>query len=178
MSAPDQRVIRRRVRDRNRRFSLLPLAAQRVRVAKDVILQIKDGRLSPFRGIYFKATHPFSSEDLQMELEGQESCTVCAIGAAFACLVKRANLFKARVGYSSVTSTEMRGRLGAIFSVEQLAMIETAFEGILFDQTGILGWEEVGRARGFCGPPSQTSDAERMTKIMENIVQNGGEFAP
>lgn len=195
-AAVDSVRARKRIRDRNRRFRKLSPAAKRVRIAKDVIEQLESGRIAALKGQYFSPHDPEKWWQLQGETQlhvaiaDQLQCSVCALGAAFVCAVNRANDIKvSQVSgmLSSITMTKRRIQdyLGSWFSLEQLGLIEVAFErGASFAHPGTDD-ELVRRAYGFNGDiwaDSAVSFEERtrmaMVRIMRNIISNRGEFVP
>lgn len=180
---------RKRVSDRNRRFRKLSPDKQRVRIAKDVIVQLKDGRLRSWRGQYFSPSDLSRwgsvdrSTQLHVAFEEQPGCRVCALGATFVCAVKRANALRLSDGTinggASDTQRFMRSYLGSWFSVEQLGLIEVAFEGTPRFAADGTDEDLVSAATAFYRMHwRDDSSMPTMVAIMENIIRNGGRFVP
>lgn len=131
-----------------------------------------------------------SEERLHRVLSEQRGCRVCALGAAFVCAVARANRIDmgAVDGRLSVSTTHTRrflhGYLNGWFSSEQLGLIEAAFETSLQYIEPGTDRDLAGRAVAFGvqaqrrAPSYNEASAMAMRAIMENIVQNNGEFVP
>lgn len=176
----------KRFRDRNRRFRKLTPEKQRVRIAKDVIAQLAAGRIRARRGLYLSPADRTSwhakldHEQVHLALEEQPICMACALGAAFACAVKRANDLKfISFAHHSAPDRErfmMHAYLKDWFSLEQLGLIECCFEGS--ERWAVPGTppELISRALSF-GPYGPTAD-QLMTAIMKNIIENDGTFVP
>ncbi len=160
----------------------------RVLVAKDVIKAIDAGKLQTRTGVYVGLE--WDKDDVVSKMEGktskqqaviaQEECEVCAMGACFLSLVKVDNKFDLRgkldKSEDGLGKEEVVGRLKAVFSPKQLALIECAFEGKnasrVFDSP-----EEVERAAVEFGEDAG-GDEDALYATMKNIVKNKGFFLP
>lgn len=122
---------------------------------------------------------PFSKR----EYVAPDGCRVCAIGAVFVATVDRHDsLSLAKVyGEQGLNSKKMLGYLEEWFEIEQMRLMEAAYEGGP-QGTGeewdvSLEEEEIEQAEAFYennGP----GGGERMTAIMNNIIENNGTFCP
>lgn len=153
-----------------------------VEVCRDVLLQLERGKYT-LGHIYLSASEymPDTKEgDLQQHVDKIEKCYVCAIGAA---LMSKARLYN-NVPIKSVLSC--RGNIDAnqdniiknmndIFSARLLYEMEAAYE-----RTPRLCDDYCISKERLCGATafgeSYINDRERMVAIMENIIDNNGEF--
>lgn len=152
-----------RTRASNAAFAKMTPEQKKVTVAKDVLEQLRVGRLVATNGTYLKSPTFDGGElddgdDLREAFKKMESCDVCAIGAVFVATVDR--LDKLTVGdldyrYCATDDT-MRQYLDreGVFTQEELEAMENAFE-----------W----------GAFSQANDSRtRMEEVMNAIVACGG----
>lgn len=185
------------VKRRNKAFKKLTRAQQRVRIAKDVLEQIKLRKLKPAHMTYLRATGARSlpaikreATDLGAVLEALPSCQVCALGGLFACAVKRADNLTAEAsgavysygpptaeGCNKVDRVRAPQRkvyeyVEQFFAPEQRARIETWFEA----DDAFTGY--YFEAPFFPFAWKQLSARRRMEEIMRNIVANKGAFKP
>lgn len=141
-------------------------AKMRIRIAKDVLLQLKERKLKPAH-LYADFSGKKSIEDLKpgtdlQPLFKEKNCQVCAIGALFVAKVRRYNdaqttTYAFDQKYSDfIGNAFIHKNLRNIFSKNQLNDMEAAYESQLTYMT----------------------DKERMTWIMKNIIENGGTFRP
>lgn len=180
----------RRVRRDNAWFASLKPAEKRVAIARDVLSQLRLGKLVATPGVWLRdgGEEPLicaedsvekKNVELQAILNKQEQCTGCALGGMFMCAVKRANKLKVKDltdftsedGYEEsvdVDGSDATAYLGRWFDQEQLSMIESAFER----GDGAFGSE----AANFCA--DEEDAGERMRLIMENIIVHKGRFNP
>jgi hypothetical protein len=147
---------------------------------------------------YRAAVAKIDAQDLLVK--DDVSCSVCALGGIFACAVARLDELNVDE-FLGVTRRGMHEYLGEFFSSRQLDLIETAFEAERFGsckhgdpETGeTIDEDEDEAALAFCddinfatgveddeGNEILNRDyaADRMRRIMENIIANGGEFRP
>lgn len=152
-------------------------AEKRVAIAKDVIKQIRAGKLrAKAANGYICPTTPaasvclvaFSGSDLPLtkgDVDAlQGSCEVCALGSM---VLSRIRKFNSVVGDQltpdgDVYEENAYGCLGDIFTSNQLEAIEAVFEG--YDYTE---WRE-----------EHYNDNDLLLAIMQNIVDNNGKFKP
>ncbi len=181
------RKSKKRITDRNYRFSKLTPAKQRVTIAKDVISLLKAEKIIAETGSYLKFGGNTAFDEIRWSrglaaaektkvhkvIEATPKCTACGIGACFVASVLRAD--KVVVGDMHGESDDrfMRKYLGKWFDLPQLRLIEAAFEiesRHANKAAGAMAAERFGRR--FC------YDKDRLTGIMENIIDNDGEFKP
>lgn len=179
-------------------------AQRRVVIAKDVIAALDAKKINAMQGTYCDTDLNFrsiSGKSLREALPAAKKCDVCALGALFMAKVGRFNDFTVdthNAGYShenfGVGSQEtLHENLKDYFTPIQLGLIETAFENNsefarwAFEDVNVaaMGSDNyellpeqrklVSRAKRFT---RAKNTAERMRKIMLNIVTNRGEFKP
>lgn len=207
------------IKRRNAAFAKLSPERKRVTVAKDVIAALNAKRIKPVHNQYgswswadqyelfkldFDERHDEYRRrdklDAQEELlKGNVKCTACAIGAVFTCAVERMNNLTLKAMAEKV-GRGMREYLGDVFSLEQLDLMEVAFEGTteyVKSERYAPDKEDEDYDEGDCeyvcpylsnGAQSELRAAlnfmdeydadKRMRAIMENIIANGGEFRP
>lgn len=203
----------------NARFAKLTGAQKRVAIAKDVLAQLAVGRIKAHSGTYFKAkvgNKTFKAEgEVQEALAKIPTCSACALGSLFVCTVEKADKLKLsdlsndfvveewddrgqiREKVASVDSDSMHTYLKGFFSLDQLFLIENAFEvsdinsrsefeetsdsdfgaSLVFNQKveekfGL--WGDIDRS----GADRREGDRIKMERIMRNIVRNRGRFVP
>lgn len=172
-------------------------AAKRVRIAKDALEWLKAGKLKATQGTYLivRAAQPDPDGYMPAVYDASNvngnSCEACALGACFAVAVefdrKLAPVDCYGQRHVRTNSEIMRDRLSPLFSLEQLALIECAFE-----QT--TGFRNVTAMADYAeGTPAikatvdfaeakrasekyKGSDAHIMRCIMKNIIRNHGTF--
>ena len=151
-------------------------AETRVRIARDVIAQIKAGRFVAMVNRYFRCeVDGYADTDVKTATAGKQ-CHVCALGSLFASTIDRFNslelpAIKLRLGTGR---DETEAYLSKYFSPKQLDIIEAAYEGEKFGYAAT--WEEARSAiQNFA---HYTDNTHRMVAIMRNIIRNGGTFKP
>jgi hypothetical protein len=200
----EMRRLAKRMSDRNYRFRLMDPKAKRVRIAKDVIQDLETERLFAANSGYFKLGKPTAEYNvystttipraqgakakafkkalyeeetevpLHQVLDGL-SCTVCAIGACFVAAVERADGLAAKDFDEEPES--MRDYLSSWFSMEQLGLIEAAFEKSAgYAENQGCSWHSASLAARF--GMDYDDPTARMIAIMKNIVDNDGTFCP
>ncbi len=152
----------------------LTTAEKRVAIAKDALAQIAVKKFvvetgNTYVGVKKLPNGATSGNQLQDELKKIPKCTVCALGACFLSSVRKFNDIKtADVLFSNEFAANTMEADGAsvkvhiekYFSCDQRQMIENAFEGWSY------GW------------PAKTTDTQRLTAILKNIIKNEGTFKP
>lgn len=178
-------------------FESLPANLQRIRVAKDVIAQVRLEKYKANRGAYISQLRTNNNvenqDDVKKNFDKIKSCEVCALGACLLSTVKFKNTLQFQVlrqadedgdfGYNK----QIQNLLSSLFSPVQLLLIEMAFEkstSIGFfaekvDNTGSLydiDWRIKDDAVTF--GYKYNSHHDRLIAIMENIIDNNGTFKP
>jgi hypothetical protein len=168
--------------DKNTNFRKMPQWRKRVAIARDVLAQLGK-RLYAEQGSYLSAPTlqdlPPSAQ-LQPHFAKMESCTVCALGAMFVCVVDKVNAITAEDAFMAggrIGGKINRDYLNRYFSSDQLARIETAFEKHTFNAAReVLSSDAIAEAIAFA--PDVRDASTRLRLIMENIVANKGIFVP
>jgi hypothetical protein len=175
----------------NEAFNKMSDAEKRVEVAKDTLARIAIKQMVGFRGATIarmdslKKDYPGGLKNT-INTNDEFTCQVCARGAMFMSYVGRVN----EVDFSTLTDETNDGdapintKLAEIFSFEQIALIETAFEGgrYLFVTKKLHGrnvdidQELLAKARLF--RENYSIDTDRLVAICENIIENEGTFNP
>lgn len=153
-------------------FDKLGPAQKRIAIARDVLKQLKNGRLKAKAGQFINhldANNHFTSNN-----NSAATCEVCAMGGAFIALhhLKQKSWLDTMVGMPiQPNRLEIFDALGAYFETYQLRKIEDAFEtrygaGCIHQTDG----------RNFFYTDGFSNDKLRLRLIMENIVVNRGRF--
>lgn len=169
-----------------------------VAVARDVLKWIKPSKVKA-SGNGYVVNRKAQSCDLLLGTDSkkvaktlQKECQVCAKGAMFLSLVAMKNEFNfGKVIHTlggndydrhiSLDQTQLVSRLSNVFDKNQLDLIELCFETNEYEAKESLEIPEQDRtleddARIFGGRYKR--DITRLRKIMENIIENKGEFRP
>jgi len=129
-------------------FNALSKSEKRIAIAKDALVQIKTKKIIATNGHYLSILSGFKNEDsLQKKIDSKGfSCQCCAKGALFISCVRQVNQVNMTDNWSDERFQKSKSK--DYFSVLQLDMIETAFEGQLIqDSTGELEERMSGRAK-------------------------------
>ena len=157
-------------------------ARQRVLIAKDVIAQLKSGKLKATTGLYvllhakrfgasvFRPSDLGKKDVRDVLKERAKKCEVCAVGAIFIAQIMRYDDMPVTSdmiyhGYPEYTLNSTAGRKGdsrfaTPFTERQLRNIEDAFE------------------RWSIYRESFPEPADRLIAIMRNVIRNNGNFVP
>lgn len=169
-------------------FKQLPKHEQRVAIAKDVIKQLDANIIKAINGAYLLDSETdmrswgFLSSGAMgpVKVSPGEPCQACALGSLFVCAVEREEGADYR-GIPIKASTAqplIHENLAPYFDKLQLGMIEAAFERSSRYVTEYdpdnqrLGYECVDFGDEYADPDT------RMRAIMQNIIDNEGEFKP
>ncbi len=178
----------RKVAADNAAFDKLKPAEKRVAIARDVLKHVASRRIIPTHGAWVDSTGSgalVSAKNIKKDPELQElfasmkSCNACALGGMFMCAVEKADNLKVsdlqdvkvdgNIYEAGVEQEDVFDYMKKFFSVDQLTMIESAFEkneGACYDEAG----------DDFA--PDVEDAADRMRLVMENIIVNKGTFKP
>lgn len=154
-------------------LSKIPKAEARVLIAQDVLNQLNLKKIIATKGKYFEFKGDvFDDNDFLHEIIARNPCEVCALGSLYYSRVQLANETKCDVVQSSdysngsklISNSEtMEEDLLQYFDEEVLDKIEAYFEG----------WYSAAQFA------DNNPDPEiRMRKIMQNIIDNNGDFKP
>lgn len=157
-------------------LSKIPKAEARVLIAQDVLNQLNLKKIIATSGTYFAFEDvPFDEKDFLHEVLDKTQCQVCALGSLYYSRVQVANETKCdvveRVGdyeedsvLNSVNNVHtIMPDLNQYFDWSALDKIENYFEG----------WFE-----GDTFYYANLDPEIRMRKIMQNIIDNNGDFKP
>lgn len=178
------------VRKTNREFEAASPEKKRVMLARDVLRSLDQERIKAQTGHYvngFESDSDSSRAEFNEKLSSTgeadeipltipmygEDCTVCAKGALFVAKVDRLN--GVTVGdFVSYADLDPSRFLLDYFSRRQLDLIEAAFER---DRMSLDPYDSDAKAAIAFGS-GYVSHAQRMRAIMENVIENNGEFRP
>lgn len=186
-----KKITKEQINKWNKKFNSLDTMGKRVLIAKDVIAQIKAQR-------YVASTTYFGIDNYLKEIKFDKSlqkqlpnitCRVCAIGSVFTSFVKYKN--KYTVGeVNEFAGVQMADILSDFFDRKTLGLMELAFENfghMHFDEGGcefesgiLIGHEDEVDENEVCEAKAMYSydQTETLLKIMNNIIDNKGEFIP
>ena len=176
-------------------FSKMTKPEKRIAIANDVLMRLRTGKFKAEAGEYISIDSDFSDmERAQKVIKAKETtCTVCAKGALFCSDVALENKLtldelKNETGVSTTNYGNPKNKqLLAIFSVQQLDLIECAFETSNCSRANLLSTEQINKAIEFgnkyqpeddWGDDVRKSDKDRLQAICKNIIKNNGTFKP
>jgi hypothetical protein len=121
-------------------FNALPRNEKVILVCKDVLKRIDDGQYIPNTGNYIdlldRNVYLMDDDDVRKKINDIKNCKVCALGACILSTTSFANKLKYKnikdISFSK-ESANVYKLLKKLFTLEQLLLIECAFEG----------WDEV-----------------------------------
>lgn len=172
----------------NEEFAKLSPAERRRAVARDVLAQLDAKKYEAAHHVYTNSKLSHDNQAVFRSLSASEgaACHVCGVGSVFVSTMVMANpettLGQVRAADAVLGNRAGRDQIRDVFNREQLAAIETAFEGNyygcsygeMFDRHGVMK----PIAYRACDFNKEVEGAEpRLRRIMENIVENG-EFRP
>lgn len=176
--------LRQSIRKKNAAFEASSPAEKRVIIAKEVIEQIQLHKLNPDHGSGY-LTIKMETAELKNKLRGETlqevlltrddvSCTVCGIGAlVVGCSIINGECkVRDETALRHGTRQPFKNHLDDHFSTRQLNLVEAAFEkwgaGHALhgnDKAASFGWR-------------YEDPANRLTAIMQNVINNKGTFKP
>ena len=180
----------KQIQKRNKEFSAADKAGKRVLIAKDVIKLLKADKLTAATGVFIGLDDQHSTVHEELEATGlreaflanEVQCEACGLGALMLsctlynnrCTCGDTILKGASIGHWIDRNYPIKNGLNKIFSRDQLKLIEQTFEGGL----GYFNIDNdyIENARRFYYNHPRHKD--RLLAIMQNIVQNKGEFIP
>lgn len=190
------KITKQQIKEWNEYFTSLSPAKKRVAIAKDVIEQVKAERYLAKNRTYIDFLMKFDGQ-IQSKFD-KVKCQCCALGAMFLSDVKYTNNCTIEDLDRINFSREEENRLQNYFDIEQLILIEAAFECWGFETiTEFDGCEEDYRIIEGFGYDVMLSDlsltsedidkaaqfgyqyddnSERLIAIMRNIIKNRGKF--
>jgi hypothetical protein len=146
-------------------------AKERIAIAKDALEWVQAGALIPKCGTYVRPEfYPYNvAHDKQLRDVVLGKCKTCVRGALF--------LAKA-VRYDNVIVSNFDGRyanqsaLEDHFETDQIYLIENYYEG------RTIHWVDTDSTNYFTFCHLHPDPSERMTLILQNIIDNNGTFVP
>lgn len=173
------------IEDTNQQFENASPEEKRVIIAQDVIDRLNADLLIANPGSMMKGVSLMGEElnwaDSFKTYINRKSCKVCAKGALFCSVIGRVNKISIDDAVSATEGNHYDDaahmKLRELFTLEQLDLIETAFEGTSYigEHTQITSEEsEIARTYFY----KFIIARERMIAICENIIENKGEFKP
>lgn len=186
-----------------KQFAALSVPTQRIRVAEDVIAQLKARRYKASPGTYavIKGLDALATKHKGKDLRDvlptkAKSCSVCALGSMFLSTIRLGDNCKidpeddfdfdvytpslSKIPETTINEDLIHERIFDLFG-SQKGIIETAFEGTEMDRldeyaedNGLDPDQLMDDCRAFYEKFSNAE--ERLTAIMENIVRNKGNF--
>lgn len=169
--------------EKTRLFNKLSKQEQKIKIVKDAIAQIKIGTFIAKKGDYLS----INNLDLYKEISLQSvigtvkyTCECCAKGAIFASCVMNVNKVTNQDDFYS--ENFQKNKLKKWFSAKELDTIETAFEGMIIeDSTGTLEDKNlepkqlaIDAMKFGC---KYKTEEEKLLAILKNIVKYG-KFTP
>lgn len=174
-------------------FSKLSKPEQRVKVAKDVLLQLKKKTYIASVGKYVVTNDLLEiglkkEDDIRKNFKKIQQCRCCALGSCLLSITKFKNTLTVGDlggGINSYKEKEAK-KLFTMFSPQQLLLIENSFEGSPSDSmtmrigANVFGKnttnEQDEKCTSFYNRYDNVND--RLVAIMKNIVANKGTFKP
>lgn len=154
-----------------------------VDLAKDVLRLLDAKSIKAQSGYYCTLPDSWtykSGTSVQEHLRSnpKDPCGVCALGSLFMSFVDRHNQVSMPDNWVGLNyDATMIEKLSPYFSMKQLVMIETAFEGTLISARGVaVEGDWIYQCKKFLD--AYYDKDRRLRAIMQNIIDNGGEFKP
>jgi hypothetical protein len=152
-------------------FSKLSITKQRIAIAEDALKHIENKILTPATMQLvvhdsISSIRNDKSKDLKTIFTDMKSCEVCARGGLFVALILKDN--KMKLGdLINRGGDAVNERLSDVFTLEQIDLMENAFEGFDDDDTASFKfYKKYKTAKG------------RLIAILKNIIKNKGIFKP
>ncbi len=175
-------------------FNSLTKPQKRVAIAEDVIKQIKAKKYTAKESTYLYISTTVEDEEQLQSNFNNVQCDCCALGGLFLSEVKFNN--SCTIGEANDYDFDVKGdtRLQKYFSIEQLILIEAAFEcwdayRLLHNNTIDSGYgfnlklnelklteEDINKACKF--GDSFYYEKDKLIAILQNLIQNKGTFKP
>lgn len=161
------------IRERNERFAKLQRRDQRIVIAQDVLMRLSKGQ--------YRADHTYGillNGNMHDIASGNEEtrCQVCALGAMMmSSLALGGSTSSVKLQDAMVSWGEARDTLREYFGLDEMLLIELFYEG---QPMAVHAWPDdmlrwAHRWANTCGGVSSRG---RMRHIMQNIVDNDGNF--
>lgn len=160
----------KKIGDRNRRFNKMTPERKRITIAKDTIAALKTKKIIAETGEYLGSSYRLNGD----KLPNNYRCSACALGSMFVGLTTRVKDLSVKKPEAVLSALHIE--LKPYFSRIQLYAIEAAFEYRRIMHTYIIGSALATCCHLFGS--SYPDDDERLVAIMQNIIDNNGEFKP
>lgn len=169
-----------KIEKENELFNSFSPEMKRIQIAKDVLIRIEIGNILP-KNVHFiedKYQLKRAGHDLKTVINSIPNCSCCAKGALFLSQIGRTNSFDtcdfSLTGYGMNSSKgNEHKKLLELFSLEQLDMIETAFEGksYLLEiskelKETVIAWRK----------KQKVNKTKLLQRISRNLIRNQGTF--
>lgn len=161
-------------------FESLPLNIQQIKIAQDVLEQVKLGKYLAKQRVYvqfdwIEVEDITVGEDVQSTLHLLPTCEVCAYGSMMLSAIRfknSVNWDENALYYGCISQSNFRYTkpLKELFNEGQLTLIENAFEGWDEDEEAVEDSAIMTFYHKFDNPTA------RLIAIMENLITNNGEF--
>ncbi len=179
--------IQQEIQRRNALFHNKTISEKRILVAQDIISLLEAGRITA--GSTYITLPSATKVKLKCGdyagareaiLDSQDSCECCAKGAIMLSLTLYNNQEKDFTGWNYLHRKDLefarkynifKNGLLDIFTQSQLHLIEIWFEG----------WDRymgIGQYQHWIKGYTELSKKDRLIKIMQNLIDNGGDFIP
>jgi len=163
----------------NEKFENASDAEKRVMVAEDVISRLRLGQFEAEAGAQIFSADgevEFGHDSVKEFFTKRKTttCNACQKGAilmSYVCRVNEFNFIDLEMG--AILSSTQEKKLKEIFPMDQMNLMETAFEGAAYS---ITEQKKDQRAKNFF--ERYPAHNKRMIAICENIIENEGEFKP
>jgi hypothetical protein len=167
------------IEESNKAFLEATPEQKRVMIAKDVLARMEADNLKASTGKVVAIKNIGSSAPLKEIVNSGIECEVCGKGALLCAIVGRVNEFS----YGDIRNEEnihrptakYHQKLSEFFPLEQIDLIETAFEGTSYIQ--VLDNPELIEKAIVFGEKYDYAQG-RLKAIMNNIIENKGTFTP
>jgi hypothetical protein len=195
MKTKNKQTVEEIIAANNVLFDKASAAQKRVLIARDVIARVKAKTYTPVTQSWVKIEED-NAEDSSLQkalIEKTVKCNCCALGGLMlSCVAFKDQMeideAESSLDFSVVWEEVSESQIGNYFSSKQLQLIEGAFErGEGFfrpkdsfnpewdDEDGsFIGGETFKRAIAF--GEKYKSEKDRLIAIMENIIENNGQF--
>ena len=153
-------------------------AKLRIAIAKDVLKIIPSVNVETGMYLYvsFENDGCKDARSFLKRKENLKGCAACALGCYMIAWVRRFNKEKV-MNMDGMSRKSIVDRLKSVFSNHQMDLIEAAFERTCENDFIALDRDDVAEAALSFGHRFP-DDRDRLRAIMENIVENGGDFIP
>lgn len=169
----------KKIQETNEIFNNSTPEQKRVMIAKDVIERLELRMLVAWKGCIIKALESSVGTPIDVPINQHNvnnlTCEVCAKGGLLASYVGRVNNYDFIRSHNNFDSNPEHRKLLEVFSIEQLALIEAAFEGCFYLENVKFKDDDLMKALSFFNAYAYDAN-ERLIAICENIIKNNGEF--